>query len=95
MFNFPPITLGALVLLATQFFLCLRWMYRSYRNAEINRRFVKDVATNHLPHLYQAMKQIARASGIELEDPPPVQWIDFDNGNGHHKKFSSLWHRMT
>jgi hypothetical protein len=66
----------------------LRWIYRRIRDDEINRAFVRDMATNHLPHIYHGMKQIAQANGIELEDPPPVRWIDL-NSNG------KSWHRMT
>lgn len=59
----------------------LRWMHRKMRDDEINRAFVRDMATNHLPHLYHAMRQLAQAQGIELEEPPVVQWVEI-NGKG-------------
>lgn len=60
-----------------------RWFYKRTRNNEINRRFVHDMATNHLPHVYSALQQIAAAGGVELKDPPPIQFIEL---NGHSKK---------
>jgi hypothetical protein len=66
-----------------QFFLFLRWLHRRMRDDEIRRAFVRDMALNHLPHLYHAMRQIAAHLGIELEEPPPVQFLEL---NGHEKK---------
>lgn len=60
-----------------------RWLYKRTRNNEINRRFVHDVATNHLPHLYDGQKRIAAHLGVELPDPPPIQFIEL---NGHRKR---------
>ena len=66
-----------------QLFLFLRWLHRRMRDDEIRRAFVRDMAINHLPHLYHAMRQIATHLGIELEEPPPVQFLEL---NGHDKK---------
>jgi len=33
------------------------------RNEEITRAFVRDIATNHLPHIYNALQQISRQAG--------------------------------
>lgn len=60
-----------------------RWAYKRTRNNEINRRFVHDMATNHLPHIYDAQKLIAAKMGIELPDPPPIQFMEL---NGHRSK---------
>src|ERR1700735_4089696 len=38
---------------AIQFVLFLRWLYRRIRNDELLRIFVEDMATNHLPHIYE------------------------------------------
>lgn len=59
-----------------------RWLYKRTRNNEINQKFVHDVATNHLPHLYDGQKRIAAHLGVELPDPPPIQFIEL---NGHRK----------
>jgi hypothetical protein len=41
----------------------LRWLHRRMRNDEITRAFVRDIATNHLPHIYNALKTDRRAAG--------------------------------
>jgi hypothetical protein len=56
-----------------------RWLYRRMRDDENQRAFVRDVATNHLPHLYHALRLIAARLNIELRDPPPVRLPDENN----------------
>jgi hypothetical protein len=63
-----------------QFVLFLRWLYRRIRNDEITRAFVQDMATNHLPHIYDALLRICGAQGIELPDSPPIRWIELNGG---------------
>ncbi len=63
---------GAIV----QFSMLLRWLYRRIRNDEIQRAFVEDIANNHLPHIYEALRHLCAERGIELQDsPPPIRWI--------------------
>lgn len=59
------VILTALVPVAVQFVLFLRWLHRRTRNDEIVRAFVRDIATNHLPHIYSALHAIARKQGID------------------------------
>ncbi len=66
-----------------QFFIFLRWLHRRTRDDEIRRAFVRDMALNHLPHLYHALRQIAGHLVIELRDPPPVQFMEL---NSQHRK---------
>lgn len=66
--------------LLTQFFLFLRWLHRRLRDAAIERAFVRDVAINHLPHIYHALRLIAERHGVEIDDPPPVHFLEL---NGH------------
>jgi hypothetical protein len=66
---------GALVQLA----LFLRWLYRRIRNDELNRAFVHDMATNHLPHIYELLLKICEKQGIEAQPTPPIRWIDLGN----------------
>jgi hypothetical protein len=66
-----------------QLFFFIRWLHRRTRDDEIRRAFVRDMAVNHLPHLYHAIRQIAGQLGIELEEPPPVQFLEL---NGHDRK---------
>ena len=39
------------------------------------------MAINHLPHLYLALRQIAGHLGIELREPPPVQFLELNGTN--------------
>ena len=76
------VILTALVSGAVQFVLFLRWLHRRMRNDEIARAFIRDIATNHLPHIYNALQKIAAEQGIELEDTPLVRFVDL---NGHRR----------
>ncbi len=66
-----------------QFVLFLRWLHRRMRDDEIVRTFVLDIATNHLPHIYSALRDIAREQGIELQEPPLVRFVDL---RGHQRR---------
>jgi len=66
-----------------QFFIFLRWLHRRTRDDEIRRAFVRDMAINHLPHIYLALRQIAGQLGIELQEPPRVQFMEL---NGQDRK---------
>ena len=69
-----------------QLFFFIRWLHRRTRDDEIRRAFVRDMALNHLPHLYHALRQIAGKLNIELEEPPPVQFLEL---NGHDRRRES------
>jgi hypothetical protein len=71
--------LSAALPIAVQFVLFLRWLHRRMRNDEITRAFVRDVATNHLPHIYSALQKIAAQQGIELDETPLVQFVDLNH----------------
>ncbi len=75
--------LAAIVSGAVQFVLFLRWLHRRMRNDEIMRAFVRDIATNHLPHIYNALQKIATQQGIELDETPLVRFVDL---NGHSRR---------
>ena len=66
-----------------QFVVFLRWLHRRTRDDEIRGAFVRDMALNHLPHLYHALRQIAGQLGIELKEPPLVQFMEL---NGQDRK---------
>ena len=74
--------LTAFVPVVVQFVIFLRWLHRRMRNEEITRAFVRDIATNHLPHIYNALQKIAIQQGIDLDETPLVQFVDL---NGRHK----------
>ncbi len=71
--------LTTIVPVAVQFVLFLRWLHRRMRNDEITRAFVRDIAINHLPHIYNALQKIAAQQGIELDETPLVQFIDLNH----------------
>jgi hypothetical protein len=70
--------LTTLIPVAVQFVLFLRWLHRRMRNDEITRAFVRDIATNHLPHIYNALQKIAAEQGITLDETPLVQFVDLN-----------------
>jgi hypothetical protein len=70
--------LTSAVPIAVQFVLFLCWLHRRMRNDEITRAFVRDIATNHLPHIYNALQKIAAQQGIALDETPLVQFVDLN-----------------
>ncbi len=74
--------IAVLVPVLLQFVLFLRWLHRRMRNDEIMRAFVRDIATNHLPHIYNVLQKIAAQQGIELDETPLVRFVDL---NGRHR----------
>jgi hypothetical protein len=76
--------LTAICTTGVQFVLFLRWLHRRMRNDEITRAFVRDIATNHLPHIYNALQKIAAEQGIDLDETPLVRFVDL-NGKRRHE----------
>ena len=76
--------LAALFSVGVQFVLFLRWLHRCMRNDEIARAFIRDVATNHLLHIYDALHKIAAKQGITLDETPLVRFLDL-NGHTHRR----------
>ena len=56
-----------------QLALFLRWLYRRVRNNEIMRAFAHDIATNHLPHIYERLERLREEQGIERSPLPPIR----------------------
>ena len=71
--------LTTLVPVVVQCVVFLRWLHRRMRNEEITRTFVRDIATNHLPHIYTALQKIAAQQGIELDETPMVRFVDLNH----------------
>ncbi len=71
--------LTAVITAGVQFVLFLRWLHRRMRDDEIVRAFVHDIATNHLPHIYNALQEIAKQQGITLPETPLVRFVDLSN----------------
>ena len=68
----------ALAPVLVQFALFLRWLHRKMRDDEITCAFVRDVALNHLPHIYSVLRAIAEHQGIRLSEAPLVQFLDLN-----------------
>jgi hypothetical protein len=62
-----------------QFVVFLRWIYRRIRNDELTRAFVEDMATNHLPHIYEMLEKLCDKQGIERDQVPTIRWIDLND----------------
>jgi hypothetical protein len=70
-----PYWLVVVFTLLTQFCIFVRWLHHRLRDAEIAHAFLRDIATHHLPHIYQALKRIAQHHGVELPEPPLVRFV--------------------
>jgi hypothetical protein len=69
-------TIGFAVIV--QLALFVRWLYRRVRNDELLRIFVEDMATSHLPHIYELLLRLCEQQGIERLPRPPIRWVDVD-----------------
>jgi len=67
--------------LLAQLVMFLRWLHRRLRDEEIERAFIRDVAVNHLPHIYHALRLIAAHLQIELDEPPPVRFLELNGAD--------------
>jgi hypothetical protein len=76
--------LAPAVAVAVQFVLFLRWLHRRMRDDEVARAFLRDIALNHLPHIYTALHEFARQQGIELREAPMINYVDFNGRRGKH-----------
>lgn len=52
----------------------VEWFLSARDESRANRRFVKDVGTNHLPHVYDRLGRIDNKLGMSYVQPPPVQF---------------------
>jgi len=90
---------ATLVSAGVQLTVFFRWLHRRMRDDEVNRQFIRDVAHNHLPHIYEALHKIAAKQGILLSLPPNVRFMDFDDGDGKgtgaSEKGSAPWRRSS
>ncbi len=75
----PVVAISALVSVLVQAGFFVRWIYRKIRNDELMHTFVKDMALNHLPHIYNLLHKICQHSGIAHNLPPPIQWVQINS----------------
>ncbi len=71
--------IAAAVPLVAQAVFFLRWLHRRALADEIQRAFVRDMALNHLPHIYRVLHQIGRGCGVQLDEPPPVCFCELNH----------------
>jgi hypothetical protein len=74
-----PYWLAIAFTVLTQFVVFVRWLHRRVRDSQIERTFVRDMATNHLPHIYHAIEQIAARLDVKLADPPPLRFVSLND----------------
>jgi hypothetical protein len=74
-----PYLLGVALSAMVQLALFLRWLYRRIRNDEIQSAFVRDMATNHLPHIYAALRRLCDAQGVKPDEPPLIGWVEIND----------------
>ena len=75
--------LTAIASAGAQLTMFLRWLHRRMRDDEINRAFLRDLALNHLPHIYEALQHICDQQGIDLRAAPVLRYSDFRTRNGY------------
>ncbi|MGH9727499.1 MAG: hypothetical protein ACRD33_03215 [Candidatus Acidiferrales bacterium] len=73
-----PSSLAVIAATTVQFALFLRWLYRRVRNDELTQAFVADMATTHLPHIYDLLGRLCDQQGIKHPATPPICWIDLN-----------------
>ena len=56
------------------------------RDEEIRRAFVRDMASNHLPHVYHALRRIAAKLEIEIDEPPPLRFRELNGSDERRAK---------
>lgn len=49
--------------------------------SRVQRKFIRDIAINHLPHIYDGLHKLCGQAGIQLECPPAIQFINGKTGS--------------
>ncbi|MGH9714052.1 MAG: hypothetical protein ACRD5M_12215 [Candidatus Acidiferrales bacterium] len=62
--------------LLVQLTLFIRALYRRMRIDDINRAFIRDIATKHLPEIYDLLEKLCERQGIVPVPRPPIFWVD-------------------
>jgi hypothetical protein len=60
----------------------IHWAYKFVRDSQIERNFVREVATNHLPHMYHVLGLICEKLDIEVTEPPQIGFVDLREKKG-------------
>jgi hypothetical protein len=62
-----------------QLVIFVRWFYRRIRNDELNSAFIRDMATSHLPQIYELLEKLCEQQGIAQTQKTPIRWVDLGN----------------
>lgn len=54
----------------------IRWLNDGVGEFKDNRKFVRDMGTNHLPHIYAELTHISYRLGEEPKPQPPIKFVD-------------------
>lgn len=74
-----PSSLAVIAATVVQFALFLCWLYRRIRNDELMHAFVADLATNHLPRIYDLLARLCDQQGIKRPPAPLICWVDLNS----------------
>lgn len=53
----------------------LKWAFHGIEAFKAQKKFVEDMATNHLPHIYESLTHISFKLGEEPKPVPPIKFI--------------------
>jgi len=53
-----------------------KWAWRRVRRCDIEHVFIRDMATNHLPHIYTALELIGEKLEVPIADSPQIKFLD-------------------
>lgn len=56
----------------------IAYLFRHYRDRGIYKHFIIQIATNHLPHIYQCQTLIANHLGVVLPKDPAIEFVNLD-----------------
>lgn len=68
---------AALAIVATAWAVVV-WLLAFRDESKANRKFVRDVGANHLPHMYGRLGRIDQKLGLDYVQPPPVKFEEPD-----------------
>lgn len=61
--------LGLLAALSAQAFFAIRWTVAGIIHYHETQRFITNMRTNHLPHIYRNLEALCDAAGIKFTEP--------------------------
>ena len=55
--------------IAAQLYFFARWTVKRIDHYRQTQRFIEQMRTNHLPHIYAALKALCDKQGVHFEEP--------------------------